>query len=203
MATPVRRAKTSFTAGELAPEMLGRGDLRAWENGARRLRNVFIQPTGGITRRPGLRFVAELPGPARLAAFECGAEQTYLLALAAGALSVFMGDAKVAEVAAPWTAAMLPQLAFTQNADWLLVLHPEMPPQRVARGAGHAAWSIAPFALAREPFHRFAPAGVTLTPSAAAGGITLAASAAVFVAAHAGVRFRIGGRRVLVTAVAS
>ena len=58
MATPIRRAKTSFTAGELAPEMLGRGDLRAWENGARRLRNVFIQPTGGITRRPGTRFVA-------------------------------------------------------------------------------------------------------------------------------------------------
>ena len=54
MANSVRRAKTSFAAGELAPELLGRGDLRAWENGARRLRNVFLQPTGGVTRRPGL-----------------------------------------------------------------------------------------------------------------------------------------------------
>jgi hypothetical protein len=203
MATPIRRAKTSFTAGELAPEMLGRGDLRAWENGARRLRNVFIQPTGGITRRPGLRFVAGLPGPARLVAFECGTEQTYLLALTAGALSAFLGDAKVAEVAAPWTAAMLPQLAFARNTDWLLVLHPEMAPQRVARGAGHAAWSIAPFAFAQEPFHRFAPAGVTLTPSSATGAIGLAASGAVFAPTHVGVRFRIGGRRVRVTAVAS
>ncbi|MCA3339782.1 MAG: hypothetical protein INF90_14785, partial [Roseomonas sp.] len=45
----IKRTKTSFTAGELAPELLGRADLRAYENGARRLRNVVIQPTGGVT----------------------------------------------------------------------------------------------------------------------------------------------------------
>ena len=50
----VKRAKTNFTAGELAPELLGRGDISAFDNGARRLRNVFIQPTGGLTRRAGL-----------------------------------------------------------------------------------------------------------------------------------------------------
>jgi hypothetical protein len=59
----------------------GPGDLRAFENGARRLRNVFIQPTGGVTRRPGLRHVAMLPGVARLLAFEFNTEQTYLLVL--------------------------------------------------------------------------------------------------------------------------
>ena len=58
-----RMLKTSFTAGEVAPELLGRPDLRAWANGARVLRNVFIQPTGGVTRRPGLRHVAMLPAP--------------------------------------------------------------------------------------------------------------------------------------------
>lgn len=45
-----RRIKTSFTAGELAPELLGRSDLRAYENGARKLRNVVILPTGGLSR---------------------------------------------------------------------------------------------------------------------------------------------------------
>ena len=79
-----RQVKSSFTAGELAPEMLGRGDLRAYANGARRLRNVFLQPTGGLTRRPGLRHVATLPGPARLVAFEFNTEQTYLLVLVPG-----------------------------------------------------------------------------------------------------------------------
>jgi hypothetical protein len=116
-----RTLKTSFTAGELAPELLGRPDLRASANGARRLRNVFIQPTGGVTRRPGLRHVAMLPGAARLIAFEFNTEQTYLLVLTDGAMRVFIGDAQVAQVAGPWTAAMLPQLAFTQSADTLLL----------------------------------------------------------------------------------
>src|SRR5919199_1779349 len=121
-----RTLKTSFTAGEAAPELLGRPDLRAWANGARRLRNVFIQPTGGLSRRPGLRHVAALPGPARLIAFEFSTEQTYLLALTAGAMRVFVGDAEVAQVPGPWTEAMLPQLAWTQSAYTLLLVHPEM-----------------------------------------------------------------------------
>ena len=39
----IKRAKTAFTAGELAPELLGRSDVPAWANGAMRLRNVIIQ----------------------------------------------------------------------------------------------------------------------------------------------------------------
>ena len=94
-----RTLKTSFTAGEVAPELLGRPDLRAWANGARALRNVFIQPTGGVTRRPGLRHVAMLPGAARLIAFEFNTEQTYLLVLTDGLLSVYIEDGQVAQVA--------------------------------------------------------------------------------------------------------
>ncbi len=58
--TRQRLSKTNFTAGEIAPELLGRGDLTAYGNGAALLRNVFILPTGGVTRRPGLRFVGRL-----------------------------------------------------------------------------------------------------------------------------------------------
>jgi hypothetical protein len=197
-----RTLKTSFTAGEVAPELLGRPDLRAWANGARMLRNVFIQPTGGVTRRPGLRHVATLPGTARLIAFEFNTEQTYLLVLTAGQLQVFVGDAQVAQLPGAWTAAMLPQLAFTQSADTLLICHPEMVPQRVTR-TSHTSWSVVPWSFGYEPFFRFADSAITLTPSATAGSIGLAASAAVFQPGHVGTRFRIGGKRVRVTAVAS
>ncbi len=197
----IRNAKTNFTAGELAPELLGRPDLRAYANGARRLRNVFIQPTGGLQRRPGLRHLALLPGAARLIAFEFNTEQTYLLVASAGLLQVFIGDAVVAQLAAPWTAAQLPQLAWTQSADTLLVCHPEMVPQRITRSS-NTAWSIAAWAFTAEPFFRFAPGGVTLTPSGTGGSITVTASAAVFQPGHAGVHLLLRGRRGLVTAVA-
>ena len=42
--------KTNFTAGQVSPNLLGRGDLKIYENGARRLENVIIHPTGGVSR---------------------------------------------------------------------------------------------------------------------------------------------------------
>ncbi len=40
-----RTHKTGFTAGEISPRLLGRGDLRAYANGAAKLRNVFLHRT--------------------------------------------------------------------------------------------------------------------------------------------------------------
>jgi hypothetical protein len=51
--------KTSFTSGELMPALRARVDLKHYYTGAERLRNVNILPQGGVTRRPGLRHVAE------------------------------------------------------------------------------------------------------------------------------------------------
>jgi hypothetical protein len=198
MPAATRRIKSSFAAGELAPELYGRGDLRAFENGARRLRNVVIQPTGGVARRGGLRHVAALAGPARLIAFEFNTEQTYLLVLTAGRMQVFIGDAEVASIAAPWTAAMLPQLAFTQNADTLLLFHPDMAPKRITR-TGHADWTLADFAFTREPFHRFV-FGTTITPSGTFGTINLVASHDIFAGLHVGAHIKLAGKRVRITA---
>ena len=40
--------KTNFTAGELAPELLGRADLNAYANGALKLDNVLLNPQGAF-----------------------------------------------------------------------------------------------------------------------------------------------------------
>ena len=197
----IKRTKTSFTAGELTPELLGRADLRAFENGAKRLRNVVIQPTGGVTRRPGLYHVTMLPGIARLMPFEFNTEQTYLMVLTAGKLAVYAADLKIAELIAPWTETMLPQLGFTQNADTLLLTHPDMRPQKVQRT--NTAWTISNWSFTQDAFYRFTAPEVTLTPSALNGTITVSASAPVFAVEHIGVRLRIGGKRVLVSAVNS
>jgi len=195
-----RSTKASFAAGELAPELYGRSDLRAYENGARRLRNVFIQPTGGVTRRPGLRHVAMLAGPARLIAFEFNTEQTYLIALTHELCTVFMSDVPVASFATPWTQAHLPLLGVTQSADTLLVVHPEVPPKRITR-TSHTSWTLGDWILNQRPFHRFADPAITLHPGATTGAITLTASAPVFAAAHLGTEFRVGGRIVALTGI--
>ncbi len=190
-----RRIKSSFAAGELAPELLGRSDLRAYENGARRLRNVVIQPTGGVARRPGLLHIAAIGAPARLIPFEFNTEQTYLLVFTPGWISVFMGDALVAWLPGPWTAGMLPQLAWTQSADTLLLFHPDMTPRKVTRSS-HTAWTLSTFELPNIPFHAFVH-DVWLTPAGTSGTVTVTANSDVFQSAHlnAGLRIRgVGGR---------
>lgn len=198
-----RQVKNAFTAGELAPEMLGRADLRAYANGAARLRNVVLHPTGGLSRRPGLRHIAALPGPVRLVPFEFNTEQTYLLALHDGGMVVVVGDAVVAGIGAPWAGWMLPNLCFTQSADTLLVTHPAMPPQRVTR-TGHASWEVGAWPWQRLPVFRFmGTEGVSLTPSATTGNVSMVAGGTVFGAMQPGTALRFRGVRAVVTQVLS
>ena len=49
--------KTNFTSGEISSDVLGRTDLSAYDNGALKLKNIFIDPIGGISRRAGLRYI--------------------------------------------------------------------------------------------------------------------------------------------------
>jgi len=202
----LRTHKTSFTGGEVSPVLLGRGDLTAYANGAARLRNVFIHPTGGVSRRPGLRYVETAPGDGRLVAFEFNTEQVYLLVFTDGRVDIYPdpegGDHRYLET--PWSAAQIGQINWTQSADTLLVLHPEVPPKKITRMAD-GTWTIADWAFFEkngkifQPCHKFAVEEVTLTPSATSGTITLTASAAVFESGHVGTRLRLQGKEVEVT----
>lgn len=200
--------KTSFTAGEVDVDLAGRGDLALYANGARSLRNVVVAPIGGVRRRAGLRHVASTRGPGRLIAFEFNTEQTYLLALSDGWLDIYAEGDKVAELATPWSAAQITQLNWTQSADTLLVVHPDVTPRKITR-TGANTWTITEWSYFEEngvlyvPTHKFAEDAVTLTPSGTSGSITLSASAPVFQADHVGLRFRVGGKQVLITAVTS
>ncbi|MCA8933863.1 MAG: hypothetical protein KDA49_15415 [Rhodospirillaceae bacterium] len=206
--TRVRLHQTSFTAGQVAPALLGRSDLRLYQNGAATLTNVLILPTGGVRRRPGLRHVAGLPGRARLIAFEFNTEQVYLLAISDGLVTVMADGETVATLAAPWSETQLAGLTWTQSADTLLVCHPEVEARSLTRH-GAADWRLEAWSFAvvegvdKRPFHRFADAAITLTPSATSGAITLTASAAAFDPLHVDLPFQVAGKQVTITAVAS
>jgi len=206
--------KNNFTAGEISPELYGRPDLASYANGAAELRNVLIRPTGGVTRRPGLRHLLALPPEAgsglRLAAFDFNNQQAYLLVFLDHQMRVLREDAEVASLGTPWAGPDLAQISWAQNADTLFVCHPDYPPQRITRQS-HTDWTIAAFAfledetshVLRQPSFKFADEAVTLQPSAASGSITLTASADVFDAQHVGLRFRLKKKEVTITAVSS
>jgi hypothetical protein len=201
----IRQTKTTFTAGEVSRALLGRGDLRAYENGALTLRNVFIQPTGGVTRRAGLRYVDTAAGAGRLIAFEFNTEQTYLIVVTGGQIAVYANDTLETTLPAPWSEGQIPQLAWTQSADTLLLTHPDVPPKKLTRSVG-GVWALSDWAfftnanIAHQPHYKFATDTATLTPSGTTGTITLTCSENIFAAGHVGTRLRVGGKEVSITA---
>lgn len=202
--TRIRQVKTNFTAGEVTPELLGRGDLRAYENGALALRNLFIYPTGGVTRRAGLAYVDTAEGNGRLIAFEFNTQQTYLLVLTASEINIYSAGVNVATLSAPWSLDQIPQVTWTQSADTLLLVHPDIPPKKLTRNSGGTFslddWTFFTDANVREqPYFKFADSNVTITPSGTTGTITLTASSSVFFPGHAGTRLRVSGKEVDVT----
>jgi hypothetical protein len=200
--------KSNFTAGEISPRLLGRGDLRAYDNGASTLTNVFIHPTGGLSRRAGLRYLDTARGDGRLVGFEFNASQIYLLVFSDGHVDVYRDDVKVADFATPWSLAQVAGINWTQSADTLLVVHPEVAPKKITR-TSDSAWSVTDWSFhasderIHQPHHKFSDEEITLTPSATSGSITLTASADVFEPAHVGVRFRIVDKEVEITSVTS
>jgi hypothetical protein len=208
----VRIGKTSFASGEVSPWLIGRGDLRAHENGASRLRNIYVHPTGGLVRRSGLRYVATARGHGRLVPLEFNTEQVYLLAFSHGYVDIYQNEALVAVLNTPWHEHHLRQLCWTQSADTLLIVTPDVPPQRITRH-GASDWRIAPwtFAIAdngrvNQPHYKFAPAEATLQPSATSGFLTVTArdasgaiDTAMFRPEHAGVRLRLQNKELEIT----
>ncbi len=202
--TRLREIKTTFTAGEISPDLLGRGDLKAYENGALRLRNVFIKPTGGVTRRSGLAFIDTARGAGRLISFEFNTDQTYLLVLTDLKIDIYAGGVNIAAIDSPWGAAHINDVVWTQSADTLLLTHPDTPPKTLTRGAG-GVWALNDWVfftdenIIYQPYFKFAASNAALTPSALSGAITLTASAPVFAAGHKNTYMKIGGRTVKIT----
>jgi hypothetical protein len=82
-----RVGQANFSKGEIADDLIGRIDVPAYATALRRARNVIVLKYGGITKRPGTRFVAEAldsVNPVRVIPFQFTIQQTYALEMGQG-----------------------------------------------------------------------------------------------------------------------
>lgn len=94
------------------------------------------------------------------------------------------------EIASPYSEGYLAAIKFTQSADILYLVHPDIKSRTLLRTA-HTAWTLAEIDFTDGPYLDENSSAITITPSAAAGNITLTASAALFVSGHVGALWRI------------
>jgi hypothetical protein len=160
----IKELKTNFVGGEQDPLLRQRSDVKAYYNGAEKLRNMIVLPQGGARVRPGSRYlwtVPEIPlldggglSNVRMFEFQFSTEQTYLFVFRHKAATIFRDGVVVAEVVTPFSSADLrPQLtakgdlistgiSVTQSRDTLLVFHQNYKTKKIKRGATHADWTI-------------------------------------------------------------
>jgi hypothetical protein len=190
--------QTNFSTGELDPLLRARVDIDQYQNALQKATNVVIQPQGGVKRRPGSKHVLELPNSStpsvangvRLVPFEFSVDDSYMLCFVAGRMYVIKEGAVVANIngsgnnylaIASLTGAMLDDLNWTQSADTLIVVHPDLQPLRIVRGASDSAWTASSITFDYIPnyafdLQNFQPVA-TMTPSAVSGNITIDVSA--------------------------
>jgi len=198
--------QTNFTAGELDPLIRARNDLKSYGNALEKATNVVCQPQGGITRRPGTRYITALPNSGtesaangvRLVSFEFSTSDSYMLCFTHNRMYVFKNGSLVSNINGtgnPYLvttvgSSILNDMCWTQSADTLIITHETIAPVKIVRGGSDSTWTASTLAFTSVPKYAFTlatsnPAG-TLTPSAVSGKITLTASSSVFVVGHVG-----------------
>jgi hypothetical protein len=195
--------QTNFSTGELDPLLRSRIDLAQYNNALAKATNVLVQPQGGIRRRPGLKYIAELPSAAadgvRLVPFEFSVDDSYMLCFTNNRMYVFKDGVQITNINGGGTAyltttitsAMLSQLNWTQSADTMFLVHPDLAPAKLVRGASDSSWTISTNSFSSIPKYAFTitvttPAVGHLTPSAVSGNVTLTAQNSIFTSASVG-----------------
>ena len=100
MSTVVHPFQTNFTAGELSPKLAGHIDFDKYSNGVETLENMTTFPQGGVTRRAGSRFVAEVKDSSkstRLIPFEFNVTQSYCIELGENYMRFFKDRGQIVE----------------------------------------------------------------------------------------------------------
>src|SRR6056297_2971660 len=191
------RSQTNFTSGEIDPKLRARIDLRQYYNGLETGRNIVIQPQGGMQRRDGTRFIAELPASAgtavRTVHFEFSVNDSYMLIFVDERMYVFKNGAQVTNINGSGddyldvpeiTDAVIPTMCWAQSADTLIICQEDMKPQRILRGANDSSWTVSDVDFVFIPKFAYAfsvsnPAA-NLTVDQPDGNITVTASSGVF-----------------------
>ena len=201
--------QTNFSTGELDPLLRARVDLTAYQNALEEATNVVCQPQGGIRRRPGTKYITSLPNSStesagngtRLVEFEFSTSDSYMLCFTHNRMHVFKNKALITAIngtgnnyldtsGVGLTGARLANIVWTQSADTLIVVHPDINPIKIVRGGTDATWTATAITFDSIPKYAFTaafsnPAG-TLTPSAVSGKVTLTASSSVFTSGSVG-----------------
>lgn len=193
--------------------MEARPDLVSYNEGASLLENWLILKTGGVTRRVGTRFVAEVKNSAKDAVlwpFEPSSTDANVIEVGDQYVRFFKNKQPVRisagappyEIAAPYTEDQLRRVHFTESVDVLFSFLVDVQQQQLSR-LSDANWTFLPTTYNPPPSFEadtdISGGTATLTPGATVGSnVLFHASAAVFLEGDVGRIIQFGSSRAVI-----
>lgn len=145
----------AFTAGEIDDLLDAREDFDDFYRSLDRALNVFVQPTGGVTRRDGLEYIDTIPTNStfwknndrndfKLINFAAREDERYITVLTHNGsdpvMKFYRDDSLVAtkdggtgSVELPYTASEISSVDWVQKLDLLILLHQDYKPREIVR----------------------------------------------------------------------
>lgn len=127
---------SNFASGELSENLNGRVDLPQYYQGASRVSNFDVIPTGGIRRRAGIKRISQLSGNCRLIPFILDPSTNFVLEFVPHRIYLWRNGEKVIDAMQAQvyietdyeSLADINELHFAQNYNELVFVHPDYRP---------------------------------------------------------------------------
>lgn len=141
----------SFLGGEIAPAMLGRLDNAMYQQGACKIENFIVEPTGALLSRPGFRYVMQAGSgndAVRLIPFRFASDQTLVLVfthlkmrIVTEGKMLLNDNGSVFELDSPYKGEDLFTIDYSQVAD-IITLTSNLYPPKELRRLGATDWEF-------------------------------------------------------------
>ena len=201
--------QSSFTMGEFDPLVKGRVDITQYQAGLEKATNIVCIPQGAIERRPGQQFLLDVSSDLggsftaqqglRLIPFEFSSVDSFMLVFVKlstnttnnakmfvfrqGVLQTNINSSGNNYLTVSLGDISFDAITFTQSADTLILLHEDLAPLSIVRGANNTTWTASTISITSPKFaftkSVSEPSG-DITPSSIDGTATISASASIF-----------------------
>jgi hypothetical protein len=124
-----------------------------------------------------------------MVSFEFSIDDSYMLVFTPGKMYVFKNGTQITNIngsgndfltVAALTSAIIPTMNWVQSADTVIVVHEDLAPLKILRGAGDSDWTASDLDFVFIPKYAYTlntdSPQYTITPSATSGNITITAS---------------------------
>ena len=201
--------QSSFTMGEFDPLVKGRVDITQYQAGLEKATNVVCIPQGAIERRPGQQFLLDVSSDLggsftaqqglRLIPFEFSSVDSFMLVFVKlstsatnnakmfvfrqGVLQTNINSSGNNYLTVSLGDISFDAITFTQSADTLILMHEDLAPLSIVRGANNTTWTASTISITSPKFaftKSVSEPAANITPSSIDGTATISASASIF-----------------------